>query len=108
MSVFIVEAGLKIYIYKDDYFRSPANCLDLTIIITHFVEILVNLGTQTLAVSTDISASLWFKLLKSLRSLRVLRAIKFLPSLQVIITTIIQSLISISSIAALMLLFMCP
>jgi cation channel sperm-associated protein 1 len=78
----------------------------MIIIITHFIEIFLDLITETLGMSIDLSSLSFFKFLKSLRALRVLRAIKFLPNLQIIISTIIQSLMSISSIAALMLLFM--
>ncbi len=59
-----------------------------------FSEVLVELITKTLALSTDINANIYFKVLKSLRALRLLRIIKFLPNLQVVVTTVFQSMLS--------------
>ncbi|ODN04492.1 Cation channel sperm-associated protein 1 [Orchesella cincta] len=105
IGIFVVEATFKITIYKEDYFKKPWNLLDILIILVNFVEVTVELITKTLALSTDINANLYFKVLKSLRALRLLRVIKFLPNLQVIVTTVFQSMLSMGSIAVLMSLF---
>ncbi|CAL8139706.1 unnamed protein product [Orchesella dallaii] len=105
IGIFVVEATFKITIYKEDYFKKPWNLLDILIILVNFVEVAVELITKTLALSTDINANLYFKVLKSLRALRLLRVIKFLPNLQVIVTTVFQSMLSMGSIAVLMSLF---
>ncbi|XP_076802012.1 cation channel sperm-associated protein 1-like isoform X2 [Clavelina lepadiformis] len=103
MAVYVVECGLKIYVWRAQYFQQGWDILDLVIVCTSLSEMIAPLtvGASTFSGgSTNIFRIL--RVLRALRSLRVLRTIRFLENIQVILITCLHSFQSLGAILMLM------
>ncbi|KAI4553350.1 hypothetical protein MJT46_016644 [Ovis ammon polii x Ovis aries] len=109
LSIYIVEAVLKIIALGLAYFLDPWNNLDFFIMVVgvlDFVLIQVN-SSSTRAIHNQRIFRIFrvFKTLRALRAIRVLRRLRFLTSLQEVTGTLARSLPSITAI--LILMFTC-
>ncbi|ELR57523.1 Putative voltage-dependent N-type calcium channel subunit alpha-1B, partial [Bos mutus] len=109
LSIYMVEAVLKIIALGLVYFLDPWNNLDFFIMVVgtlDFVLIQVN-SSSTRAIHNQSVFRIFrvFKTLRALRAIRVLRRLRFLTNLQEVTGTLARSLPSITAI--LILMFTC-
>ncbi|DAA13665.1 TPA: cation channel, sperm associated 1 [Bos taurus] len=109
LSIYMVEAVLKIIALGLAYFLDPWNNLDFFIMVVgtlDFVLIQVN-SSSTRAIHNQSVFRIFrvFKTLRALRAIRVLRRLRFLTNLQEVTGTLARSLPSITAI--LILMFTC-
>ncbi|TVR10426.1 MAG: ion transporter [Salinarimonadaceae bacterium] len=87
LSVFVIEIGLRLVVYRLGFFRSAWNIFD-------FVVVAVALAPATTT----------FSVLRALRVLRVLRMITIVPSLKRVVGALISALPGMGSIVLLLIL----
>ncbi|KAB0357810.1 hypothetical protein FD754_001966 [Muntiacus muntjak] len=109
LSIYVVEAVLKIIALGLAYFLDPWNNLDFFIMVIGVVDftlIQVN-SSSTRAIHNQSVFRIFkvFKTLRALRAIRVLRRLRFLTNLQEVTGTLARSLPSITAI--LILMFTC-
>ncbi|OWK17422.1 hypothetical protein Celaphus_00013250, partial [Cervus elaphus hippelaphus] len=109
LSIYVVEAVLKIIALGLAYFLDPWNNLDFFIMVMGVVDftlIQVN-SSSTRAIHNQSVFRIFkvFKTLRALRAIRVLRRLRFLTNLQEVTGTLARSLPSITAI--LILMFTC-
>ncbi|XP_027387740.1 cation channel sperm-associated protein 1 [Bos indicus x Bos taurus] len=109
LSIYMVEAVLKIIALGLAYFLDPWNNLDFFIMVVgtlDFVLIQVN-SSSTRAIHNQSVFRIFrvFKTLRALRAIRVLRRLRFLTNLQEVTGTLARSLPSVTAI--LILMFTC-
>ena len=87
LSIFVVEIGLKLVVYRLSFFRNPWNLFDFTI-----VAIALAPAGQGLSV------------LRALRILRALRLMSLVPKMRVVVQALLSAIPSMGSVIALLML----
>lgn len=99
--IFTLEAILKLYAMRSEYFRSNWNRFDLSVVVLTIVILVVSkvfkIGQEFGALST---------ILRTLRIGRVFRLVSTLRRLQIIFDTLMSAMPSIASLGALLILLM--
>lgn len=87
LSIFVVEIGLKFFVYRLSFFRNPWNIFD-------FVIVAVSLAPVAEG----------FSVLRALRVLRAFRLISAVPSMKLVMQALLQAIPGMASVVALLLL----
>lgn len=95
LTIYTVEAMLKIYCLPKLYWRSSSNLLDFSILVVSVI--------QQAASNVNLS---FLRVLRGLRALRALRAIQFFHQLQIIVNALMKTLVSIVYLIALLGIFL--
>lgn len=85
--IFVVELGLRLFVYRLAFFRDPWNVFDLAIVSVALLP-----------------ASAAFSVLRAMRILRVLRLVSVVPSMRRVVSALLTALPGMVSIAALLVL----
>ncbi|KAM5317311.1 cation channel sperm-associated protein 1 [Glossophaga mutica] len=107
LSIYVVEAVLKIIAMGLDYFYDAWNNLDFVIVVMAILDFSLMQFNSRSFKRTIYNQSVFrifkvFKSLRALRAVRVLRRLSFLTSLQEVTGTLVRSLPSIAAILVLM------
>ena len=92
--IFLLEAGLKIFVLRSHYFRRKGNIFDLSIVLGSVIGLLVN--------ALNPSSSPVITLIQACRALRLVRLVRSVKSLRVLFNTMVSSIPSIANIGALL------
>ncbi|KAI9159449.1 Cation channel sperm-associated protein 1 [Blastocladiella emersonii ATCC 22665] len=108
LGVYLMETGIKLYVFRLLYFKSGWNSFDFTIVAVSILSFLMPYIAQASAgFNTQILRLLRiFRAFRALRSLRVLRTISMFRSLQILVETILRSIPALGSIVCLMALIL--
>ncbi|KAI9183569.1 Cation channel sperm-associated protein 1 [Blastocladiella emersonii ATCC 22665] len=103
LGIYLMETGLKLYVFRLAFFKSGWNNFDITIVFTSVISFALPyvLGATINFNPKVIRLFRVFRAFRAVRSLRALRAISFLRSLQVLVQTLLQSIPAMSSIVSL-------
>ena len=98
-AIFTVEAGLKIFVFRSEYFKNKWNNFDFLIVIGTYFGIIVT-------ATTDSNVGAAALLIRSFRLLRIVRLLKRAKSLRVIFNTLIVTIPSLANVGGLLLLLL--
>ena len=99
MGVFTIEAIIKVYALRKNYFKTAWNIFDFTVVVGTLVILIIGfLNLGEFGVQSTI--------LRSLRIGRVMRLLRKLKKLQIIFNTLIDAIPSMGSLGMLLLLLM--
>lgn len=95
-SIFTVEAVMKIFAYRRNYFRSAWNKFDFSVVaLTWFVVIIMSLDLK-------FDVSLLGMIARTLRIGRIFRLVKRIPAIQIILQTLLEAIPAISALGLLL------
>jgi hypothetical protein len=95
-SIFTVEAVLKIYGYRRNYFRDAWNKFDFTVVVlTWFVVVFMSFNLP-------FDVSILGMIARTLRIGRVFRLVKRVPAIQIILQTLLEAIPAISALGLLL------
>lgn len=89
VAVFVVEIGLRLSVYRREYFRDPWNVFDVAVVVVALIP-------QSAALAA----------LRTLRVLRVLRLVARVPSMRRVVTALLAAVPGLGSIVALLSLLL--
>ena len=99
MAIFTIEAVIKLFALRKNYFKTAWNIFDFTVVIGTLVILVVGfLNLGVFGIQSTI--------LRSLRIGRVMRLLRRLKKLQIIFNTLMEALPSMGSLGMLLLLLM--
>jgi hypothetical protein len=101
MAIFTVEAIIKIFAMRRNYFKIGWNIFDFVVVVGTILILIIsflNIGGSSIAIQSTI--------LRSLRIGRVMRILKKAKKLQIIFNTLVEALPSMASLGMLLLLLM--
>lgn len=106
LGVYVLELGLKYYVWRGAFFRSGWNTFDFVIVVISLAEVawLVVIGSLAGFNPKIFRLLRLFRAIRAFRALRVLRTITFFQNLQIIVSTLLRSIPAWGSISLLLVL----
>lgn len=108
MALYVVEAGLKMYVYRMACLKRTSDLLDFGIVLVSLIEMIIPVVTGPVSSQLEGSTQIFkiIRVLRALRSIRMFKAIRFFENIQVIIKTCLSSFKSLGYITMLLAIFM--